>query len=196
MSGGSNDDATLAIAHRENGKAVLDVAINQGQKPKFNPRKAIERFAKVLKEYRCFSVMGDAYAGETFPSDFRENGIRFLHSELTTSELYESLEPPLNAGEVVLLDVPDLENQLLGLVWRNNKIDHLPAEHDDFATSAAGALYRASKRTLSSKGLLVVERSPLPSLWDARQPASPRDEKHRSPLEQYLDGDRQMYWDD
>jgi hypothetical protein len=43
-----------------------------------------------------------------------------------------------------LLDEPQLESQLLGLVWRNSKIDHLPGEHDDYSNSAAGAIYLAS----------------------------------------------------
>jgi hypothetical protein len=29
MSGGSSDDATLAISHRENGKTIIDLVINQ-----------------------------------------------------------------------------------------------------------------------------------------------------------------------
>jgi hypothetical protein len=145
MSGGSNDDATLCIAHRDlTGKAMLDRIVDQGQRPPFDPRKAVGRFATTLKEYRCFSVMGDAYAGLTFVNDFSSHGISYYVSELTKSELYEAMEPPLNCGEVILLDEPQLESQLLGLVWRNSKIDHMPGEHDDFANSAAGAIYLAS----------------------------------------------------
>jgi hypothetical protein len=44
---------------------------------------------------------------------------------------------------VSLLDVPLLEQQLLGLVWRGAKIDHPNGEHDDFATAAVGALLLA-----------------------------------------------------
>jgi hypothetical protein len=88
--------------------------------------------------------MGDAYAGLTFVNDFSSHGISYYVSELTKSELYEAMEPPLNCGEVILLDEPQLESQLLGLVWRNSKIDHMPGEHDDFANSVAGAIYLAS----------------------------------------------------
>ncbi len=145
MSGGFNDDATLSIAHRDvAGKAILDRIVDQGQRPPFDPRKAVGRFATILKEYRCFSVMGDAYAALTFVSDFGSHGIGYQVSELTKSELYEAMEPKLNSGEVILLDEPQLESQLLGLVWRNSKIDHLPGEHDDFANSAGGAIYLAS----------------------------------------------------
>ena len=39
-----------------------------------------------------------------------------------------------------LLDVPVLEQQLLGLVWRGSKIDHQPGEHDDYANAVAGVV--------------------------------------------------------
>jgi len=145
MSGGSNDDATLSIAHKDGeGRAILDVVMDQGQRPPFDPRKAVERFAAVLKEYRCFSVVGDKYAGETFIKDFETHGIGYQVSELTKSQLYEAMEPPLNAGQIVFLDEPTMESQFLGLMWRGGKIDHPGEEHDDFANSAAGAIHAAA----------------------------------------------------
>ena len=54
---------------------------------------------------------------------------------------YEHVEPLLNGGRAVLLDHPNLESQLLGLVWRaTTKVDHPVGEHDDLATAASGAL--------------------------------------------------------
>jgi hypothetical protein len=146
MSGGSSDDATLGIAHRDvDGNAILDRVVDQGQRPPFDPRKAVERFANALKEYRLRSVVGDQYAGETFRQDFQGKGISYRVSGLTKSEIYDEVEPLLNGGRIVLLDHPNLESQLLGLVWRANKIDHPGGEHDDYANGAAGALYLASK---------------------------------------------------
>src|SRR5262249_54235148 len=148
MSGGSNDDATLSIAHRSfDGRLWLDRIIDQGQRPPFDPRKAVARFAKTLKEYRCFSVVGDRYAGLTFISDFESHGISYCTSDLTASELYEAMEPHLNSNKIVLLDVANLESQLLGLVWRGGKIDHAAgvSEHDDWANSCAGALWLAAE---------------------------------------------------
>jgi hypothetical protein len=146
MSGGSNDDATLSIAHRsQDGKFVLDRVTDQGPRPPFDPRKAVERFAHVLERYRVFTVVGDKYAGETFINDFATHGIGYWVSELTKTELYEAMEPHLNAGEIKLLDEPKLESQLLGLIWRGGKIDHPANEHDDFANSAAGAVHLVSR---------------------------------------------------
>jgi len=144
MSGGSSDAAVLAIAYRDaDGRAVLARVVDQGQAPPFDPRKAVARFAAVLRAYGVRHVIGDKYAGETFVTDFGRHGIGYLVAGLTASQCYEALEPCLNAREVVLLDVPELESQLLGLVWRGGKIDHLPGEHDDVANAAAGALFLA-----------------------------------------------------
>jgi hypothetical protein len=62
----------------------------------------------------------------------------------TKSEIYDSFEPKLNAGEVELLDDGKLQEQLLTLVIRGSKIDHLPGDHDDSANAACGAIVLAS----------------------------------------------------
>ena len=142
MSGGSADDATLAISHRDEQaeRAILDVVVSQSGRPPFNPRHAVKKFAGILKAFGLSHVTGDRYAGETFRQDFSDNGIQYTLSALTKSAIYEAIEPMLNAGEIEFLDVPELQSQLLGLVWRGSKIDHLPGEHDDFVNAAAGAL--------------------------------------------------------
>jgi hypothetical protein len=106
----------------------------------FSPRDAVRKFAGILKEYNVSAVTGDRYAGETFVQDFREYGVNYRLSSLTKSQLYEALEPRINAGEVELLDVSRLIEQLLGLVARGTKIDHLPSDHDDLANAMAGAV--------------------------------------------------------
>jgi hypothetical protein len=145
MSGGSSDDAVLAIAHTDaDDKGVLDRLVNQGPSAPFDPRLAVERFAKVLKEYGLSEVTGDKYAGETFVADFDRHGIGYQVAPRTKSEYYEELEPLLNGARATLVDVPLLEQQLLGLIWRGSKIDHPSGEHDDWANAAAGALVEVS----------------------------------------------------
>src|SRR5882762_1854862 len=53
---------------------------------------------------------------------------------------YEDLEVALNAGQVELLDLSKLRRELLTIVRRGASLDHMPGAHDDWATSAAGAL--------------------------------------------------------
>ena len=102
----------------------------------------------MIKEYGLRSVTSDAYASESFRIDFQGNGISYCVSKLSKSEIYEEIEPLLNGGRIVLLDNANLESQLLGLVWRASKIDHVSGEHDDIANGAAGALYFASKNQI------------------------------------------------
>jgi hypothetical protein len=151
MSGGSNDDATLAIGHVDaEGRVVVDLVMNQGPPPPFDPRQAVARFARRLAEYRITRVTGDKYAGETFIADFAAHGITYDVATAPASQLYEALEPVLNAGELRLPDAPTLESQLLGLLWRGGKIDHLPGEHDDWANAVAGVV-----RLLTTRGATV-----------------------------------------
>jgi len=142
MSGGSVDDAVLCIGYRDaDGKAVVGRILDQGQPTPFDPRAAVARFAYILKEYGIYTIQGDRYAGLTFEVDFQRHGIGYQVCPLTKSQLYEALEPRLNSHLVILLDVPKLEQQLLGLVWRGGKIDHAGSEHDDYANACAGLVY-------------------------------------------------------
>jgi hypothetical protein len=141
MSGGSSDDAVLAIGYRDpDGRAVVCRVLNQGQAPPFDPRRAVERFVSVLRTYGVQRVTGDAYGGQTFRADFEGQGIHYEVTDRTTSQLYEALEPVLNSGRVILPDVPELEQQFLGLVWRGGKITHPQGEHDDYSNAVAGVV--------------------------------------------------------
>jgi hypothetical protein len=144
MAGGSNDDAVLGIAHRDrDGRVVVDVLLDQGQRPPFDPNAAVLRFVVVLREYKIARLIGDRYAGLTFASQFQQAGISYVMCDQTKQQLYEAFEPLLNAKKVVLLDVPVVEQQLLGLVWRGGKIDHQSGEHDDWANAACGVIVTA-----------------------------------------------------
>lgn len=144
MSGGSQDDATLGIAHVDaDGRAVLDYIGNQGSRPPFDPRHAVGKFAGLLKQYNVGHIALDRYAGQVFPADFAGYGIPSEPALLSASDLYAAFEPALNGHRAVLLDHPVLESQLLGLIWRGNKIVHPSGEHDDWANAAVGALLLA-----------------------------------------------------
>lgn len=145
MSGGSADDAVLAISHWDEVRkvAILDLCECQAGGAPFDPRQAVKKFAALLKSYHIYHVTSDRYAGNTFFSDFASQDISVTPSSLTASQLYESLEPRINAGEIELLDLPKLQEQLLGLVTRGTKIGHLPNEHDDWVNAASGAIHEA-----------------------------------------------------
>jgi hypothetical protein len=146
MSGGSSDDAVLAISYFDAARkvAVLASLMAQTGAPPFNPRNAVQKFSTELKAWGVSRVIGDAYAGQTFRQDFESNSILYEVSPRSKSEIYEAFEPTLNAGEVELIDDAKLQEQLLTLVYRGSKITHQPGDHDDFANAACGAIALAS----------------------------------------------------
>jgi hypothetical protein len=142
MSGGSNDEAVLAIGHLVGErKVVIDRVETQAGRVPFNPRSAVAKFVGILRQYHCAKVIGDNYAGRTFQLDFQSHGIEYQPCSRPKSDLYEFLEPLLNAGEVELPDLPKLQEQLLTLVVRGARVDHEPGSHDDWGNACAGVVW-------------------------------------------------------
>jgi hypothetical protein len=140
MSGGSSDDACLAIVHRDGRTIVLDKIAKQIGPPPFDPRHAVARFCDTLHQYKISKVYGDGFAGQTFRKDFAGRGIAYEVRSASASDLYEKLEPVINSNELELLDQPTLIEQLVSLVWRGTKIGHEHGAHDDHANAAALAV--------------------------------------------------------
>jgi hypothetical protein len=170
-SGGSGDSFTLAVAHLEGDRAVLDLALER--RPPFSPEAVVEEFAAVLSQYRIASVTGDRYGGE-FPRElFSKRGIYYEPSEKAKSDLYRELLPLLNAAKVELLDDRRLLTQLAGLERRTarggkDSIDHAPSARDDVANSVAGALVRAAGAGVMPNAIPTEVSPLLRSRWDMR----------------------------
>lgn len=137
---GSSDDATVGLGHEEDGRLIVDVVMNQGPPPPFSMVTTIPRFAAVLAEYHVCEVWGDNVGAETYQEEWGKAGIIYHVCKKSTSELYEALQVPLNQRRVELPDLPLLEQQLLGLVWKGQKITHPVGEHDDWSNAAAGVV--------------------------------------------------------
>ncbi|MGY4176776.1 hypothetical protein ACVIHH_002067 [Bradyrhizobium sp. USDA 4518] len=141
--GGSGKDSfTLAIAHLEDGVAVLDLV--REFKPPFSPRDVVERCSADIKAYAISKVSGDRYAGEWPREQFREHGITYEPATKPKSAIYGEFLPMLMSKKVDLVDHPKLLNQLCGLERKTarsgkDSIDHAPNGHDDIANAVAGA---------------------------------------------------------
>ena len=159
-SGGVSDSLTLAIAHLgRDAVCVLDALLEV--RPPFDPEKAVEQCAALLRRYGVAKIIGDKYAGEWPPARFAEHGIEFEQSARPKSDLYHDLLPLLNARRIELLNLPRLSAQLCGLERRTarsgkDSIDHAPGGHDDLVNAVAGVLV----------GLDLDRRQPLISLND------------------------------
>jgi hypothetical protein len=147
-SGGSSDSMTLAIAHRQDGVAIIDAV--REVRPKFSPESVVADFAQLLKAYRVSKVSGDRYGGEWPREQFRKHGIKYEPAAKSKSDIYRDVLPLINSGKVALLDLPRVTNQLLGLERRTarggrDSIDHAPGGHDDVANAVAGAALMVGK---------------------------------------------------
>src|SRR5262245_36718675 len=143
-SGGSSDSFTLAIAHREGDRIVVDCV--RERRPPFSPEAVIEEFCGLLEGYRVNRVMGDKYAGEFPREQFRKRGIAYKVCDKAKSDLYVDLLPLLNSGRITLPKSDRLVNQLCGLERRvsragRDSIDHARGAHDDLANCIGGAAH-------------------------------------------------------
>jgi hypothetical protein len=139
---------TAAVAHVEDGRLVLDVALER--RPPFSPEAVVTEYAATFAQYGVTLVVGDRYAGEWPRERFAAHGIEYVVAGRPKAELYRDTLPLLNSGRVELLDHPRLLAQLLGLERRTSRggrdsIDHAPGGHDDLANAACGALLLAQE---------------------------------------------------
>ena len=149
-SGGSNGDAmTMAIAHAEDDRVVLDRV--EEVRPPFSPDDVVAQFAAVFRLYRVTTVMADKWGAQWVAAPFRKHGITIDDTADPKSAIYLRLIPLLNSGRVGLLDNDRLRSQLVALERRSapggrDIIDHPRGGHDDVVNAAAGAIVMAGGR--------------------------------------------------
>ena len=146
-SDGSSDSMTLAIAHHDDGVAVLD-CVREVRAP-FQPEAVVEDFCATLAAYGVAKVTGDRYAGEWPREQFKKRNVDYVPSERAKSDIYRDALPLLNSRKCQLLDIRRLISQLHGLERRTarggkDSIDHGPGQHDDVANAVAGAIVLAA----------------------------------------------------
>ncbi|WP_221435603.1 hypothetical protein [Algisphaera agarilytica] len=147
LSGGRNDDAALAIAHKEGERVIIDYA--RQWRPPHNPTTVIEDMAAELRRYGIRRCTGDNYAAEFVAGAFRANGITYKRAPLPKSGLYMEFLPRLTSGLITLPANPVLAEQLCNLERRTRAggrdiIDHPPGGHDDLANAVAGVATTAA----------------------------------------------------
>jgi hypothetical protein len=95
-SGGSADSMTLAVAHRDGDRAVLDAV--RERRPPFSPDDVVLEFTALLKAYEITEVNGDRYGGEWPAERFRAHNIADVPAEKPKSDLYRDTLPMLNTS--------------------------------------------------------------------------------------------------
>lgn len=149
--GGSGQDSmTLAIAHRDGDKGILD--LTREKTPPFNPEQTVAEFAGVLKSFGIGHVTGDRFGAGFVQEAFRRHGIEYRPSKLNRSEIYVGIIAAFNSNRVSLLSDDRLVLQFIALERRTtrgglDRVDHPTGQHDDLANAAAGALNLALNHT-------------------------------------------------
>jgi hypothetical protein len=174
-SGGVGSDSyTCCIAHKENDVYVIDLC--RGTVGAFDPHQVTKAYAALLKEFRCYTVRGDFYAGEWVGSAWVGSGISYTRSPIAKSQIYQEVAPLFARGLVSLPEHPKLLRELRLLERRTHRsgkdsVDHGRNGHDDFANAMAGAL-RSLSAYPSGEELLELYRrvngdssAPLPFGW-------------------------------
>ena len=170
-SGGSQDSMTLAIAHADGDRGVLDCT--REIIPPFDPKVTVAEFAAVLRSYRVSRVTGDAYSGAWVRSAFDAHGIRYDVSDKVKSAIYLETLPLINSRRVSVLDDKRLLSQFTGLERRTGRgggrdsVDHGPSGHDDISNAAAGALIACKvslgRVALPSSFVMCLKAAAVPS---------------------------------
>lgn len=151
LSGGRGDDAALAIAHKTEGKIIIDLA--KRWRPPFSPQYVVAEMADIVKRYGIKRITGDNYAAEFAASAMAANGIRYTKADKPASALYLELLHMLCSGQIELPDNDLLITQLASLERRTRSsgkeaITHPPGGHDDLANAVAGVCVVAAERRL------------------------------------------------
>ena len=140
-SAGKVDSFTLGIAHQEHEKIILD-RLEEIQAP-CDPKVATKEFCEILKEYKCYQVIGDKFAGNWCSNEFRDNGIKYIDVDKSKSEIYLIFQTLVLSRLVELLDNIRMTGQFQNLERRphvggRDTIDHPRKLKDDMANAAAG----------------------------------------------------------
>ena len=142
--GGGRDSYSLAIAHLENEKVIVDLV--RSRAPKFNPDEVTAQYCELLENYWIDSVIGDKFSGDWASNSFAKHGIKYERSEKTKSELYLEGESPFNTERI---DIPDKElaiTQLKNLIRKTrsggkDSVDTDSGQSEDEANVIAGVIY-------------------------------------------------------
>lgn len=147
-SGGRVDAFTMAIAHEENGRRIVDLV--RGVPGPFNPEAVTDEFAATMFRYGIHQARSDRYGAEWVIQAFARHNVHISHSDKSKSEIYLEAEPAFATGQVEIPMFKKLIAELRHLERRVTKggrdtVDHPPGGHDDHANAVCGAITMIAK---------------------------------------------------
>jgi hypothetical protein len=168
-SGGRADAFAAAIAHDEDGVAVVDVATEW--MPPFDPGPVVADIANLAEQYGVSRVSGDRHAEGWVTEAFARVGLAFDVSDRTRSDIYTGVLPLFASGRIKIPDNARLVHELVTLErhpGRTGKdaITHPKGGADDLANAVSGAAVKvisdAKPVMIKRQYLLAEDGSPWP----------------------------------
>ena len=138
----SGDYYTLAIAHKEGEKFIVDVI--RGKQGPFDPYALTEEYCALCRQYKIGTIYTDSYAAEWVAQAFRDAGMIHATIDMRASQLFQEAEPVFMRGmielpphEVSIREFRLLERRLGNV---NESVGHPRGVHDDHANAIAGVV--------------------------------------------------------
>ena len=80
--------------------------------PPFDPQSVVSEYASLLKDYKIYSVVGDAYSASWCELAFTKAGIKYIRSEMNKSQLYIEALPLFMRQAISIPNHPKLLREL------------------------------------------------------------------------------------
>ena len=153
-SGGRRDATALCIGHVEGKDKTFVADMVRGISAPHDPRQAVREFAVLAREYSVRRIYGDAYGGDWVSSAWQEFQLPYQRADLNRSEIYMEALPVFARGGLKMPNHGKLLKELRTLERRTHRsgrdsVDHGIGGHDDHANALCGAMWAATKRTIT-----------------------------------------------
>jgi hypothetical protein len=172
-SGGRGDAYTIAIAHKESDRVIIDAI--RGRHPPFDPQSVTAEFAALAKQYRVTKVTGDNYSADWVTTAFKDCSVRYQRSERPKSQLYLECLPLFTRGLITIPDHARLTRELRLLERRTHRSGKIPLITGVTAPTTTPTLFAARRSTSrnaanttpASTGCWAPTSRPLLPAWSA-----------------------------
>jgi hypothetical protein len=173
--GGGPDSYTISIGHKEGDVYIIDVV--RGTSGKFDPQSVTEEYAKLCRQYRIRSVIGDNYARDWVAGAWRKLEFEYIRSSRPKGAIYLESLPVFTRGLARLPNYARLIRELRLLERRTHRsgkdtVEHPRNGHDDHANVVCGVLSLLAPPAFEQPNELtspiVVSGGPITHLWGGR----------------------------
>src|SRR5262245_46618678 len=173
--GGGPDSYTISIGHKQGDVYIIDVV--RGTSGKFDPQSVTEEYAKLCRQYRIRSVIGDNYARDWVAGAWRKLGFEYIRSSRPKGAIYLESLPVFTRGLARLPNNARLIRELRLLERRTHRsgkdtVEHPRNGHDDHANVVCGVLSLLAPPAFEQPNELtspiIVSGGPITHLWGGR----------------------------